>query len=189
VRGTEEAHRHHSQFAPRRGARAQRPRALADDVTKGPSETAQASPARAKGDLGHGQLRVAQERHRPLDAPREQVPVWRNAVCFLEQSREVRRGNAGDACEARDRPGLVRGGVHPILRAQQAAQYPGVRFPRSSGTGAKRPGFDRHGRRLTELEGLRPLFIDMRPGASWSSPFTPDDGSASRSRPGRPDSL
>ena len=50
----------------------------------------------------------------------------RDAEGLLERSREVRLGDAAHAGQPRDGPLLVRGGVHPVLRAQQAAQQLGV---------------------------------------------------------------
>ena len=63
---------------------------------------------------------------RPLDAPREQVPVRRDAEGLLERPREVSRRDAADARQPPYGPVLVRGGVHPVFRAQQAAQQLGV---------------------------------------------------------------
>ena len=54
-----------------------------------------------EGDLGDGQVGVAQQRRRPLDAPREQVAVRRDAEGLLERSREV---GLGDAAHARQPP-------------------------------------------------------------------------------------
>ena len=65
----------------RRGplARADRARALAGDVAEGAPERAEALPAGLEGDLGDGQVGVAEQRRRPLDAPREQVAMRRDA--------------------------------------------------------------------------------------------------------------
>ncbi len=52
----------------------------------------------------------------------EQVAVRRDAEGLLEGSREVGLGDAAHARQPPDRPLLVRGGVHPVLGAQQAAQ-------------------------------------------------------------------
>lgn len=46
----------------------------------------------------------------------------RDAEGVLEGSREVRLGDAADARQPKDRPFLVRGGIHPVLCAQQTAQ-------------------------------------------------------------------
>ena len=107
-------------------ALAERGRALAGDVAEGAPERAQAAPARVEGDLGDGQVGVAQQGHRPLDAPREQVPVRRKAEGLFERAREVGLGDAAHARQPPDGPVLVRGGVHPVLRAQQAPQQLGV---------------------------------------------------------------
>jgi hypothetical protein len=101
-------------------------RALAGDVAEGAPERAQALPARLEGDLGDRQVGVAQQCGRPLDAPREQVAVRRHAEGLLERSREVGRGDAAHARQPWHRPGFVRGGVHAVFCAQQAAQQLGV---------------------------------------------------------------
>jgi len=59
-------------------------RILASDVAEGAPECAQAFPAGAKGDVGDGQVSIAQQRRGPLDAPREQVAVWWDAKGLLE---------------------------------------------------------------------------------------------------------
>jgi hypothetical protein len=106
--------------------RADRARALAGDIAKDATERPQAPPAGVEGDLGDRQIAVAQQRRRPLDAPREQVAVRRDAEGLLERAGEVSLGRAADARQPPDGPVLVRSGVHPILRAQQAAQQLGV---------------------------------------------------------------
>src|SRR6185503_7374734 len=50
-----------------------RPRALAGDVAEGTAERAQAAPARLEGDVGDGQVALAEQRLGALDPPREQV--------------------------------------------------------------------------------------------------------------------
>jgi hypothetical protein len=119
VRGAEDTGGHAAELV-RRGppARPDRARALAGDVAEGAPERAQARPARAEGDLGDRQVSVAEQRRRPLDAPREQVPVRGDAEGLLERSREVGLGDAAHAGQPPDGPVLVRGGVHPVLRAQ-----------------------------------------------------------------------
>jgi hypothetical protein len=71
-------------------------------------------------DLRDGEIGVAEQRRGALDPSREQVPVRRDAEGLLEGSREVGRRDAAHAREPMDGPRLVRGGVQPILRAQQA---------------------------------------------------------------------
>jgi hypothetical protein len=85
VRGAEEAGGHGTKLA-RRGPRAyaDRARVLAGDDAEDAPERAQARPAGVEGDLGDGQIGVAEQRRRPFDAPREQVAVWRNAEGLLE---------------------------------------------------------------------------------------------------------
>ena len=50
----------------------------------------------------------------------------RDAESLLERAREVSLGNMTDTRQPPDGPVLVRGGVHPVLRTQQAAQQLGV---------------------------------------------------------------
>ena len=125
--GAENACGHAAELV-RRGplARPDRARALAGDVAEGAPERAQALPACVKGDLGDGQVGLAEQRLGPLDAPRQEVPVRRDAEGLLERSREVGLGDAAHARKPPDGPLLVRGGVHPVLRAQQAAQQLGI---------------------------------------------------------------
>ena len=112
----------------RRGfaARSNRARALAGNVAEGAPERAQTFPAGAKCDIGDGQIGVAEQRHRSLDAPREQIPMRRSAKGLLERSGEVRFGNTAHARQSLHGPVLMRGGVHPVLRSQQATQQLGV---------------------------------------------------------------
>jgi hypothetical protein len=122
VRGAEVAAGHAVEFM--RGgfrARPDRARTLAGDVAEDAPECAQALPARLESDLGDGQVGIAQQRRRPLNAPREQVAVRRHAEGLLERSREVGLGNAAHARQPSDGPVLTRGGVHPVFRAQKAA--------------------------------------------------------------------
>ena len=94
MRGADDAGGHAAELV-RRGllARPERARALAGDVAEGAPERAEALPARLEGDLGDGQVGVAEQRRRPLDAPREQVAVRRDAEGLLERSREVGLGD------------------------------------------------------------------------------------------------
>ena len=99
---------------------------LTDDVTECAPERAQAVPARLERDLGDGQIRIAEQRSGPLDAPREQVPVRRDAEGLLEGSCEMSLRGAAHARQPPDGPLLVRGGIHPVLGAQQAPQQLGI---------------------------------------------------------------
>src|SRR6202790_190089 len=63
-----------------------RARAFAGDVAEGTSERSQAFPARVEGNLSDGTIGVAEQRRRPLDAPREQVAMRRYAEGLLERS-------------------------------------------------------------------------------------------------------
>lgn len=127
MRSAEEAGGHAAELM-RRGscARPDRAGALASDVVERAPERAQAPPARMERDLRDGQVGVAEQCGRPLDAPGEQVPVRRNAESLLEGSREMGLGDAAHAREAPDGPLFVRGAVHPVLCAQQSAQQLGI---------------------------------------------------------------
>src|SRR3954452_9052008 len=81
--------------------------ALPGDVAEGPAERAQALPPGPEGDLGDGELGVAEQRRRPLDAPGEQISVRRNPERLLERPGEVGLGDIAHPGQAPDRPGLV----------------------------------------------------------------------------------
>src|SRR4029077_1951900 len=98
-------------------ARTQLTRTFADDVAECAPERSQTAPAGLESDLGDGQVRVAEQRRGPLQSSREQVSVRRDAEGFLERPRKVGLGDAADACQPRDRPLLMRGSVHAVLRA------------------------------------------------------------------------
>jgi hypothetical protein len=100
--------------------------ALAGDVPEDAPERAQTVPAGLEGDLGDGKIGVAQQRRGPLEPAGEQVAVRRQAEGLLERPREVRLGDAAHPRQPPHGPGLVRGAVHAVLRAQQAAQQLGV---------------------------------------------------------------
>jgi hypothetical protein len=96
-------------------------RAFAGDVAEGAPEGAQAFPPGPERDLSDGEVGVAEQGRGPLDPPRKEVPVRRQAEGLLERPREMGLGDAAHAGEAADGPGLTRGGVHPVLRPEQAA--------------------------------------------------------------------
>jgi len=77
-------------------------RTIAGDVTEDAAERTQAGPAGPGGDLGHRQIGVAQQGHRPFDPAAEQVAVWRQPEGLLERAREVRRRYRTDLGQARD---------------------------------------------------------------------------------------
>src|SRR5262252_8032082 len=119
VRRAEDADRHVSERVRRcLFARADRAGALPRDVAKRATERAEASPARPKRDLGDRQFRVAEQRRRALDPPREQVPMRRDTERLFERACEVRGGDAAHAREPTDGPLLVGRRVHSVLRAQ-----------------------------------------------------------------------
>jgi len=123
VRGVDDAHGYPAEVARRRPrAHPDRARTVAGDVAEGAPKGAQARPTGIEGDVGDGQLGFAQQRHRPLDAPREQVAVRRDAEGLLERPREVGPGDAAHLRQPRHRPCLVRCSVHPVLRPQEPAQ-------------------------------------------------------------------
>jgi len=123
----QEAQRHACRSA-RRGALAPAHGAGTDpgDVAEGPPEGTEALPAGGERDLGHRQLRLAQQRGGALDAQREQVAVRRDPEGVAERAREMRRGQSAHGGQAAHRPALMRGGVHAVARAQQAAQDLGL---------------------------------------------------------------
>jgi len=123
LRGTEEAGRHVAQpcrIRPRRGAH--RARTAAGNVAEDAPEGAEAAPAGIEGNVGDGPVGIAQQCHRPFDAAREQVAMRRHAEGLPEGAREVRRRHAAHARQPRYRPVLLRGRVHAVPGAQQAAQ-------------------------------------------------------------------
>src|SRR5262249_21855799 len=97
-------------------------RALAGDLAENAPEGAETVPAGLECDLDDRRVRVAEQRLGPLDATRQQIAVRRNAEGFFESPRKVRAGAPADVGEPLDWPILFRGGVHVVLRAQQAAQ-------------------------------------------------------------------
>src|SRR5579862_6160510 len=100
--------------------------ALAGDIAEGTSKCSQTLPARLVGNIGDWAVAVAQQRRGPLDSPGQQVTMRRYAECLLERSRKMSRGDSTHLCQPPHRPVLVRGGVHPVLRTQQATQQLGV---------------------------------------------------------------
>jgi hypothetical protein len=75
-----------------------------------------------ESNLGDGEIGIAKQGARALDAPREQVTVRRQAEGLLERSREVCLGDAAHLRKTTHGPRFVRGGVHPVSRAQKAAE-------------------------------------------------------------------
>jgi len=123
VRGADDACRHGFQrFRSCPCAGADGARTLPRDVAERPPERSQALPTGLEGDFDDGHFGVPKQRHRTLDAPRQQVTMRRHAECLLERAREMRLGYAAHFRQPPDRPGLVRGAVHAIFRAQQAPQ-------------------------------------------------------------------
>ena len=123
MRGTQDAGGHACERVHCRPlARPNGARAFAGDVTERAPERAEALPAGLKRDVGHRKVGIAQQGGRPLDAPSEEIAMRRNAERLLERSCEVRCRHAAHASESRHGPFLVRGGIHAVLRAQQAAQ-------------------------------------------------------------------
>lgn len=94
---------------------------FAGDILKSPAECAQAVPAGLECDVDDRQIGVAQQCFCPLDPPRQQVAMWRQAKGFLEGPREMRFGYSADRGQPLDRPLLLRGSIHAVLRAQKAA--------------------------------------------------------------------
>ena len=97
-------------------------RALAGDIAKGATEGAEAGPAGVQRDLRDRQVRVAEQSAGLLDSPGEQVSMRRHAERFLERPREMRLGRAANLGKARNRPRLVRGGIHLVPGAKEPPQ-------------------------------------------------------------------
>ena len=108
-------------------------RALAGDVVENAAERAETVPAGLKCNVDDRLVRVPQQRLGALDPTCEQVTVGRNPERVLEGSGEMRLGDAANARQPFDRPFLVRGCVHPVLGAEQAAQQLRVLACRPSG--------------------------------------------------------
>src|SRR3954453_23064762 len=104
-----------------RGARAVLLRGLADDRAEGPAERPEAREAHVEADLGHAAVGLAQQEHRPLDAPALQVAVRRLAERRPEGADEVRLGDVGDPREGADVERLRVRAVHRVAGAEQAA--------------------------------------------------------------------
>jgi hypothetical protein len=123
MRGAQKTRRHHAAFLGRAAcALTNGARTRARDVMEDAAEGTQTLPASPECDLGNRQIRIAQQRHGALDAPREQVAMRRNAEGLPERTREVRRRYATHPCKPLYWPVFVRFGIHPIPGAQQAAQ-------------------------------------------------------------------
>ena len=123
MRGTEETGRYEADLMPRgAGLLADGTRACAGDVAEDTPKRTETSPAGPEGNIGDGQLRIAQQGGRAFDAPREQVAMRRNAKGLFERTREVGRRHATHSRQPLHRPILMRCGVHAVLRTQQAAQ-------------------------------------------------------------------
>ena len=106
--------------------RTDRARAFTGDVAESAAKSPKTLPPRLEGNFGDGLFGVPKQRRGPLDAPREEVSVRRHPEGILERARKMRRGNAAHPRQPPHGPGLVRGGIHPVLRAQQASQQLGV---------------------------------------------------------------
>jgi len=101
-------------------------RAVTGDVTEDAAKGAQAAPPGLRGDFGHRQIGITQQRHRSFDAAAEQIAVRRQPEGLLERAGEVRWRHCTDLSQARDRPFLMAGPIHPVLGTQQAPQQFGA---------------------------------------------------------------
>jgi len=101
-------------------------RAVTGDVTEDAAKGTQAAPSGLRGDFGHRQIGITQQRHRSFDAAAEQITVRRQPEGLLERAGEVRRRHRTDLSQARDGPFLMAGPIHPVLGAQQAPQQFGA---------------------------------------------------------------
>src|SRR5215211_2521014 len=103
------------------GAAAVGRRRLADDGPERPAEGAEARKADVEADLAHLAAGLAQEEHRPLDAPALEVAMRGLAKGGAEGPDEVRFRNVGDPSEAGDVERMRVVAIHRIPRAQHAA--------------------------------------------------------------------
>src|SRR3954447_2508036 len=92
---------------------------LADDRAERAAERPEAHEADVEADLGHAAVRLAQQEHRPLDAPALQVAVQRLAERRPERGDEVRLGDVGDPREGGD---VERLRIRAFLRVPRAEQ-------------------------------------------------------------------
>jgi hypothetical protein len=95
-------------------------RRLAGDIAEGATERTQAAPPGTKRDVDDRQIGVAQQRGGLLDTPRQEIAMRRQTESRLEGPREMRLRHATHLRQPLHRPNVVRGGVHPVLGAQQA---------------------------------------------------------------------
>jgi hypothetical protein len=108
------------------GAGSHRARRLTGDIAEGAAEGAEALPPGLVGDLGDGEIGVAEERGGPLNPAAEEVAVRWHPEGLPERAGEVRLGDTAHAGQAVNRPGLVRRGVDAVLGPEQPAQQIGV---------------------------------------------------------------
>src|SRR5216683_7401116 len=93
----------------------------ADDIAKGPAESAKASEAGVEANVGHASVGLAQHEHRALDAPALEVAMRRLAEGRLEGPDEVGLGNVGDGREVVYIERLRVGAVDRVSGAKHSA--------------------------------------------------------------------
>jgi len=90
MRGADNASRHARERVRQRPlVRSNHAGALTDDVAECASERAETLPSGLKSDIGDRKVGIAEQRRRPLDAPAQEVAMWRGAERFFERSREM----------------------------------------------------------------------------------------------------
>src|SRR5690348_12632705 len=93
-------------------------RTFAGDIAEDAPEGAQAAPSCLECYVDDRQIAVAEQRRGPFDTASKQIAVRWNTERILERARKMRFRNTADARQSRDRPFLMRGGIHSILRPQ-----------------------------------------------------------------------
>jgi hypothetical protein len=96
-------------------------RRLADDRPEGPAERSEAREADVEADVRDAALGLAEEEHRPLNAPALQVAVGRLAEDRAEAPAEVSLGDVGDGCDGSDVERLRVGAIHGVAGPEQAS--------------------------------------------------------------------
>src|SRR6266852_9375801 len=93
----------------------------ADDIAKGPAESAKASEAGVEANVGHASVGLAQHEHRALDAPALEVAMRRLAEGRLEGPDEVGLGHARHLRKVGDVEGVRVRAVDRVACAQHSA--------------------------------------------------------------------
>src|SRR5713101_6194479 len=93
----------------------------ADDIVKGPAESAEAREAGVEANVGHASVGLAQHEHGALDAPALEVAMRRLAEGRLEGPDEVGLGHARHLGEVGDVERVGVRAIDGVTRAQHPA--------------------------------------------------------------------